>query len=145
MDHSATLKKNHLLDIISYLKVASGKQLIISEKNTPEQYLEMCLFHGYMKEENKDEHSLVYDPDVYDSPELNEHKKIWSTKLSMDVSRSLKRYYYYIDKGEIRIDELAPYEKRWMGSILEKLGDDSLAKVSEEHVRELYREVIISY
>lgn len=145
MDYSAGLKRSHLLDIISYLKVASGKHLAISEKMTPEQYLETCLFHGYMKEEEKGNHNQEYDPSARQAPELTEHRKLWTHELRREVLHSLKRYNHYIEEHEIRGDEVAPYNKRWMGKILERLGDEGLLKASEGHMRTLYQEVIAAY
>jgi len=145
MDYSANLKRSHLLDIISYLRVASGKHLFISEKSTPEQYLKTCLFHGYMKEEDKGHSNNQYDPSVKQTLELLEHKKMWTSKLRREVLYSLKRYNHYIKGGEIKPDEVAPYNKKWMGIILERLGDEGLLRASEDHMRVLYKEVIANY
>ena len=157
MDYSANLKKMHLTDTISYLKTSSSHMAVPTEKRSPEEYLELCLFHGFMKEEAKKTAGAVteeigegdeertFDPTQAVPDELREYLRPWAQNLKRDVERCQKRYAYYVEKDEIRIEELAVYNKKWMVAALEKLGDESLLRVSEDQMRFLYQEVIASY
>jgi len=147
MDFSANLKKNHLQDIISYLRAMNGKQLAPAEKRTTEEYLEECLFTGCLREEPKGTtvSDPLYDPSTKNMQELVEYQKKWPEAIRKEVEKSQRRYKYYIEKDEIRIEEIAMYNKKWMVAALEKLGDESLLKVSEDQMRELYQQIIGSY
>ncbi len=158
MDYSANLKRTHLADTISYLKTASSHMAVPTERRTPEEYLELCLFHGCMKEEpnkraitgpaevsGEDVEEGTYDPTLVVPEELREYLRPWASSMRREVERCQKRYIYYVEKDEIRIEELAVYNKKWMVVALEKLGDESLLRVSEDQMRQLYQDVIASY
>ena len=125
------------------------------EKKMPVEYLDQCLFFGVMKEEQKklqlqevssgEIEEMQYDPANIGLEELSEYAKPLNENLRREIEKCQKRYLYYVEKDEIRIEEISVYNKKWMVIALEKLGDESLLKVSEDHMREVYQEVISSY
>ena len=155
MDYSAILKRQHLIDTISYLKTSSAHLAMAGEKKMPVEYLDQCLFFGVMKEEQKKSQlpeissgeleEVLYDPANIGLEELSEYSKPLAENLRKEIEKCQKRYLYYVEKDEIRIEEISVYNKKWMVVALEKLGDESLLKVSEDHMREVYQEVISSY
>ena len=88
---------------------------------------------------------LEYDPENVNLPEREDYKKGWSKALCSTIEKSYKRYLHYIEKDEIRMEELSLYNKKWIVAALEKLGDESILRVPEEYMRDLYQEIINNF
>lgn len=135
MDHTARLKKKHILDLIAFLKSNNKGHHLAKDEESSESpgklmaagkmgnYLEHTLFLGLMPQEDGVGHaSLLSEADQeYESQAANARvydptqgsvkgqqfgfTRVWSVPLMKQAYLSLRRYLRYVDSNDMIRDE----------------------------------------